>query len=171
MKIITERTMQFGNIRYFCASVANSPMTCYVLRGRDGDMLIDTGMPFIYKRLSEYIADLDIRYIFLTHAHVDHDGSAERLRRETGAEIILGERDRELIGHYGRQPVKAALRRYRLRNIQQNVCGREWRCRANGLGRRLSDERFVGERPIAQLFESTQRRYLAESDRDCLPSC
>ena len=124
MKIITERTMQFGNIRYFCASVANSPMTCYVLRGRDGDMLIDTGMPFIYKRLSEYIADLDIRYIFLTHAHVDHDGSAERLRRETGAEIILCERDRELIGHYGRQPVKAALRRYRLRNIQQNVCGR-----------------------------------------------
>ena len=87
-------------------------------------MLIDTGMPIVYKRLAEYISGFDIRYIFLTHAHVDHDGSAERLRRETGAEIILGERDRELIGHYGRQPVRATSSRYRLRNIQQNICGR-----------------------------------------------
>lgn len=124
MKIITDRTMQFGNIRFFCASVGNSPMSCYVLRGRNGDMLIDTGMPIVYKRLAEYISGFDIRYIFLTHAHIDHDGSAERLRRETGAEIILGERDRELIGHYGRQPVRATSSRYRLRNIQQNVCGR-----------------------------------------------
>ena len=124
MKYTTEHIKQFGSIHYFCAEILGSPVTCYVLRGRDGDMLIDTGMPFMRKALEGYISDFDIRYILLTHAHVDHDSNAEKLRKSLGAEILLGERDRELIGHYGRQPVKATFRRYRLRNIQQNFCGK-----------------------------------------------
>ncbi|WP_297961803.1 MBL fold metallo-hydrolase [uncultured Ruminococcus sp.] len=123
MKIITEKTRSFGNIHYFCAYVGGSPLSSYVLCGRNGDMLIDTGISLVYRRLAEYISGFDIRYIFLTHAHTDHDSNAERLRRETGAEIILGERDRELIGHFGRQPVKATSPRYRLRNVQQNLMG------------------------------------------------
>ena len=124
MKYTTEHNIKFDGIHYFCAEIMGSPVTCYVLRGRDGDLLIDTGIPFMYKALEEYLSHFDIRYILLTHAHVDHDGNAERLRKSLGAEILLGERDRELIGHYGRQPVKATFRRYRLRNIQQNFCGR-----------------------------------------------
>ncbi|SHM40696.1 MBL fold metallo-hydrolase [Ruminococcus flavefaciens] len=124
MKYTTEHNMKFGGIHYFCAEILGSPVTCYVLRGREGDLLIDTGIPFMYKALAEYLSHFDIRYILLTHAHVDHDSNAERLRKSFNAEILLGERDRELIGHYGRQPVHATLRRYKLRNIQQNVCGR-----------------------------------------------
>lgn len=124
MRYITEHSKRFGNIYYICSYIAGSPVTSYVLRGREGDMLIDTGIPPVYKGLVNYISRFDIRYILLTHAHVDHDGNAAKLRVKTGAEILLGERDRELIGHYGRQPVKATSYRYRLRNIQQNVCGR-----------------------------------------------
>lgn len=124
MKYTTEHTIKFDGIHYFCAEITGSPLNCYVLKGRNGDLLIDTGMPFIYKALEEYISDFDVRYILLTHAHVDHDGNAEKLRKKLGAEILLGERDRELTGHYGRQPVKATLRRYKLRNIQQNIFGR-----------------------------------------------
>ena len=123
MRIITEQNKRYGNIHYFCTYIGD-PLTCYVLRGRNGDMLIDTGLPFMRRRLAEYLSDYDIRYILLTHAHVDHDGNAVRLRRDTGAEILLGERDRELIGHYGRQPVKATSPRYRARNAQQNFMGR-----------------------------------------------
>ena len=124
MKYTTEHTIKYDGIHYFCAEIMGSPVTCYVLKGKKGDMLIDTGIPFIYKALEECISGFDIRYILLTHAHVDHDSNAEKLRKSLGAEILLGERDRELIGHYGRQPVKATLRRYRLRNVQQNICGR-----------------------------------------------
>lgn len=124
MKYITEHNKKFGSIHYFCAELLGSPVTCYVLRGKNGDLLIDTGIPFMYRALAEYLEDFDIRYILLTHAHVDHDSNAERLRKSLGAEILLGERDKELIGHYGRQPVHATLRRYRLRNIQQNFCGK-----------------------------------------------
>lgn len=124
MRYITEKEKSCGSIRYFCVYVGGSPMTCYVLRGRKGDMLIDTGIPLIYKRLIEYINPYDIRYILLTHAHTDHDGNTARIWKELNAEIFLGERDRELVGHFERQPVKATSSRYRVRNIQQNVCGR-----------------------------------------------
>ena len=124
MKLTTERNKKICGIHYICAEIMGSPVTCYVLRGKHGDMLIDTGIPFMYKALTDYLSDYDIKYIFLTHAHVDHDSNAEKLRKSLGAEILLGERDAELIGHFARQPVKATLRRYQLRNIQQNVCGR-----------------------------------------------
>lgn len=124
MRYITEKEKSCGSIRYFCVYVGGSPVTCYVLRGRNGDMLIDTGISLICKRLMEYINPYDIRYILLTHAHTDHDGSAARLRKKLNAEILLGERDRELVGHFERQPVKATSPRYRVRNIQQNICGR-----------------------------------------------
>ena len=123
MKILTDKTMSFGNIHYFCAYIGSEPLTCYVLRGSNGDMLIDTGLPFVYRELLRYLGDFDIRYIFLTHAHTDHDSNAERFRRELGAEILLGERDRELIGHFRRQPVKVTAQRYRLRNMGQNLMG------------------------------------------------
>jgi len=124
VRCITEKELPCGSIRYLCVYLGGSPVSCYVLRGRKGDMLIDTGISLINKRLREYISPYDIWYILLTHAHTDHDGNAARLRKELNSEILLGERDRELVGHFGRQPVKATSPRYRLRNIQQNVCGR-----------------------------------------------
>ena len=124
MKCITEKEHSCSSINYLCASIGGSPMTCYVLRGKKGDMLIDTGISLVYKSLREYISHYDIRYVLLTHAHTDHDGNAARLRKELDAEIFLSGRDRELVGHFERQPVKATSPRYRVRNIQQNVCGR-----------------------------------------------
>ena len=124
MRYTTEKDIRYGNIHYFCARIGGSPVTCYVLRGKEGDMLIDTGIAFMYRELAGYLSDYDIRYILLTHAHMDHDGNAARLRRALNAEILLGERDRELVGHFERQPVRATSPKYRLRNMQQNFCGR-----------------------------------------------
>ncbi|MBP5434154.1 MBL fold metallo-hydrolase [Ruminococcus sp.] len=117
MRYITEKEKRCGSIRYFCVYVDGSPVTCYVLRGRKGDMLIDTGISLIYKRLMEYISPYDIRYILLAHAHTDHDVSAARLRKKLDAEIMLGERDREMVGHFERQPVKVTSLRYRVLNL------------------------------------------------------
>lgn len=124
MKIITDDKFRTGSIRYICMYVGGSPVTCYVLHGKNGDMLIDTGIPFCHAALKNWLSDCNIRHIFLTHAHVDHDSNAAILRRELGSEIILGQHDLPLIGHYGRQPVKPTHEKYRLRNIQQNICGK-----------------------------------------------
>lgn len=123
MKIINNKTTPAGNIHYICMYIGSSPVTCYVIKGNDGDMLIDTGF-FCCDRLMEWLGQYNIRHILLTHAHTDHDRNAAKLRRATGARIILSEKDVPLIGNYGSQPVKAALPAYRLRNIQQNVCGK-----------------------------------------------
>ena len=40
MPIVTNKEQPCGNIRYY----AQGGLTCYVLRGTDGDLLIDTGM-------------------------------------------------------------------------------------------------------------------------------
>ncbi len=124
MKIITNSSFPIGNINYICMYVGGSPVTCYVLHGKNGDMLIDTGFYLTYPHLRKWLDSFNIRHIFLTHAHVDHDFNAARLREELGAEIILSRHDLPLIGHYGRQPVRATRCKYELRNIQQNVCGK-----------------------------------------------
>lgn len=124
MKIITNIEKPESNIHFICMYMCSSPVTCYVIKGKNGDMLIDTGFYLTYPHLLGWLGNYNIRHIFLTHAHVDHDYNAARLKKELNAEIFLGQQDLPLIGHYSRQPVKATADKYRIRNIQQNVCGR-----------------------------------------------
>ena len=56
-------------ISYF----AQSDITCYVLHGTQGDLLIDTGLPQTWRAMADWLRAFDVRYVFLTHAHVDHD--------------------------------------------------------------------------------------------------
>ncbi|OPZ21606.1 MAG: Hydroxyacylglutathione hydrolase [Firmicutes bacterium ADurb.BinA205] len=123
MKIINSTTRPINNIHYICMHIGGSPVTCYVINGKDGSLLIDTGFYFCCDRLREWLSQFNIRHILLTHAHVDHDFNAAKLRKSTGAQILLSEKDVPLIGNYRSQPVKATMRKYRLRNVQQNVCG------------------------------------------------
>ena len=78
---------------------AQSDITCYVLRGKHGDLLIDTGMPQIWNGLHKWLSRYDIRYILLTHAHADHDWNAARLQK-AGVKILLSEYDRDLRQNY-----------------------------------------------------------------------
>ncbi len=44
---VTDRSRKYGDICYY----AQSDVTCYVLRGEHGDILIDTGMPQVWHGL------------------------------------------------------------------------------------------------------------------------
>ncbi|HVX12448.1 MAG TPA: MBL fold metallo-hydrolase [Pirellulales bacterium] len=75
-----------------------SPSAVYVVETRDGLVLIDSGLEGEYDKIVEGFAKLrldlrQIRYILLTHAHGDHTMGAERLRRETGAQVCIGRED------------------------------------------------------------------------------
>ncbi|UCF05617.1 MAG: MBL fold metallo-hydrolase [bacterium] len=68
----------------------------YLVEFDRGCFLIDTGAPRSERRVLECMRRLgcdDLRLIFITHAHLDHYGSAASLRRLTGAPIAVHRND------------------------------------------------------------------------------
>jgi glyoxylase-like metal-dependent hydrolase (beta-lactamase superfamily II) len=63
----------------------------YLLRGRRGWILIDTGMPYVR------FAPADLELILVTHLHPDHSGLAAPLREATGAPVALHPADAALL--------------------------------------------------------------------------
>jgi hydroxyacylglutathione hydrolase len=66
----------------------------YLVVGEDETFVIDTGMPGNARKIEAYIEGLgknlsDIKFIILTHADIDHVGSAAELKRMTGARLAI----------------------------------------------------------------------------------
>jgi hydroxyacylglutathione hydrolase len=53
-------------------------------------------IPEILSRLQKH--GLTLRQIVVTHAHIDHVGGAARLRKHTGAPVLMNQQDLELLG-------------------------------------------------------------------------
>ena len=71
----------------------------YALHGEQGDMLIDTGNEAMVHQLDDWIKEtnLNVRWAFLTHGHFDHTWNCRFLKEKYGTQIILHEKDRELL--------------------------------------------------------------------------
>ena len=67
----------------------------YVWRDGDSVTLIDTGAPGSGGAIRDVVPDID--RIVVTHAHVDHVGSAAELRDATGASVCTGGGDADAI--------------------------------------------------------------------------
>jgi len=83
--------------------VGNTWVGSFLLDSGDGLILIDCGMPSTVYQIFENIRILGfdphhIKRILLTHAHYDHVGGAEIIRRYTGAKLYLGQEDIPFIG-------------------------------------------------------------------------
>lgn len=76
----------------------------FYLVAEEGEFtLIDAGYPGYWKYLVEAIDALGtslgaIRAVILTHHHADHVGTAERLRSEADARVLVGEGDAWIVG-------------------------------------------------------------------------
>lgn len=76
------------------------PASSHIIDTGDGLIILDTGyQQALYNVIDNiYSAGLnphDIKYILLTHGHIDHFGSAKALSELSGAKIALGKADRE----------------------------------------------------------------------------
>jgi hydroxyacylglutathione hydrolase len=68
-------------------------VNAHLLRGEKGCILVDTGLPGSERKIGRVLESMgmqfsDITLIIVTHAHVDHAGSAARLRALSGAPIL-----------------------------------------------------------------------------------
>ena len=88
----------------------------YLIESEAGLVLVDTGAPHSEQRVLQKMRALgrdDLRLIFITHAHLDHYGSAAALRRLTGAPIAVHRADGEAMGR-GETPLGSVRGRGRL---------------------------------------------------------
>lgn len=70
----------------------------HLLVGPDGCILVDAGLPGSERKIEKVLANekltfKDIKLIVVTHAHVDHAGSAALIRELSGAPILAHEGD------------------------------------------------------------------------------
>lgn len=68
-------------------------VNCHIAIGSKGCVLVDTGLPGSGHKVARALTGRglqlsDIRLIVVTHAHIDHAGSAAHLREQTGAPIV-----------------------------------------------------------------------------------
>ncbi|MFK4505795.1 BJP family subclass B3 metallo-beta-lactamase [Bradyrhizobium daqingense] len=92
-----------GNIYY----VGTAGIAVYVIKTSQGLILMDTAMPQSTGMIKDNIAKLgfkvsDIKLILNSHAHLDHTGGFAEIKKETGAQLVAGERDKPLLegGYY-----------------------------------------------------------------------
>lgn len=62
---------------------------CYVIRGKRGDILIDTCTKEYRGEIETWLHNYDIRLIVLTHGHNDHIGNAAYFSKLYGADIAM----------------------------------------------------------------------------------
>lgn len=92
-----------GNIYY----VGTEGIAVYVIKTSQGLILMDTAMPQSTGMIKDNIAKLgfkvaDIKIVLNSHAHLDHTSGFAEIKKETGAQLVAGERDKPLLegGYY-----------------------------------------------------------------------
>lgn len=84
---------QFGNIYAKRFGYFN----VYVIKGKNGDILIDTGFIGIKRNLKKWLDNFNIKLVILTHAHVDHIWNVAYIKDLYNCEIAISEKDFENI--------------------------------------------------------------------------
>ena len=84
-----------------------------------GDVLVDSGFPFHFKKLLRATASRTIHAHALTHAHADHAGGSKRLQATLGIPIWVGAGDADVLRSgeaepgdvpFGRSALKSYMR-------------------------------------------------------------
>ncbi len=73
-------------------------VSCHFFASDEGHILIDTAMPGDGPTILGYIEELgfntkDIAHLLITHAHIDHTGSAAYIAQQTGAAVYIAQED------------------------------------------------------------------------------
>lgn len=116
-KIQTSDDVKVGSVEYLTEFIGDAPVSVYIIHGRDGEMLVDTGFSTTCRHIQNWISrkGYNITDIFLTHAHPDHDWNAAKLKEKYGARIWMAEKDVSLIRNFSSQKQYPTSKKYRFR--------------------------------------------------------
>lgn len=67
----------------------------YLIKGLDGDILIDTGFSSSRMKLKRLLDKNNVKLIILTHAHLDHVWNASYFKKRYGCQIAISKADLE----------------------------------------------------------------------------
>jgi metallo-beta-lactamase class B len=107
-------------------SVGVSDATVFVIATPKGLVLLDTGAASEYDKIRDNMKKLgfeyyDIRIMLLSHVDREHAGNAARIRRETGARLMVAEHEVPLLAKGG--PVDATSADQQLREGDRVTMG------------------------------------------------
>lgn len=71
-------------------------VNCYLLIGKDGSVLIDTGNAPDREKIYNAVKDKKVKLIILTHGHIDHISNAAYLKEKLNVPIAMHEDDYRL---------------------------------------------------------------------------
>lgn len=69
----------------------------YVIKGKRGDILIDTGFICIKKRVKKWLDKFNIKLIILTHVHIDHTWNVKYIKDLYKCKVAIGIQDKKNI--------------------------------------------------------------------------
>jgi glyoxylase-like metal-dependent hydrolase (beta-lactamase superfamily II) len=83
---------------------------CYAVEDAGAYTFIDAGLPGYWPQITTFLAAQNaplssVKAVVLTHHHPDHIGTAERLRTQAGAAVLIHHDDRAAAMHTGRPPL------------------------------------------------------------------
>lgn len=92
-----------GNLYY----VGASDVTSFLIATPEGLILLDGGFAETAPQIEANVAKLgfkltDVKYLLLTHAHMDHAGGLAALKKATGAPLYAGAGDVDLLARGGK---------------------------------------------------------------------
>ncbi|WP_379152148.1 MBL fold metallo-hydrolase [Paenibacillus sp. sgz5001063] len=94
------RTTQVGQLLQLTWMPGFFPVNCYLVEEEDGLTLIDAALPFSVKGIMAIATSLNkpVNRIVLTHAHGDHVGALDELKKQLPAAVVyISERDSALL--------------------------------------------------------------------------
>lgn len=72
-------------------------VNCYVIRGENGDMLIDTGSLKYRDYIETWLTHYNVKLIMLTHGHIDRSQNAKYFSELYNAPVIISRYDCNLV--------------------------------------------------------------------------
>jgi metallo-beta-lactamase class B len=94
----------FDNLYY----VGPGYVSVWLLTTPQGDILFDTSqepyVDWVIGNIKKYVNPHDIKYIILSHGHLDHFGGAAKIQAATGARVIALDEDWKMIADVGSHP-------------------------------------------------------------------
>lgn len=115
---VTNKDRKCGDITYH----SFRGTTIYIIHGKNGDMMVDTGLFHVRRAVCKWAKRFNVKYIFITHAHADHDWNAGRFKKAFGARLLLNKKDFGLRSNF--KTMKATRPKYRFKCFQLNINGK-----------------------------------------------